>query len=200
MTITKQIDDLTVSQRSMCKIANDSKTYYNSETILSLFTSLYGDYICKNFYDNFLIYLKVNESNFIRILVALEKEYDITENYDKYSEITNDIATVTATTEILSPEMTTETKSASFDSENYKNQSKNIVNLTGDNKTINTVDYDKTATDGHNTKMLEHTHGNIGVTTNSQMIKQEYDLRRHDYLVSFLNRFINTFAFYVEGF
>lgn len=190
--IKTQIATLTSTQINSFTIGD----YYTGENVADLLLALYGDYVCNNFYDNFKLWLKMNRENFIRILEALAKEYDITENYDKTSDTYTDNAEATTTTDITSPTMTQETKSASYDSENYKAQNKTETSMTGDNKTETSISFDKTGSDGHNTVFHEHTHGNIGVTTVAAMVEGEYVLRSKEYLIAFLNRFINTFAYY----
>lgn len=197
MKISEQIQNLTATQKTNLKIADSDETYYSGDVVCDLMLSLYSDYTCHNFYDNFRHWLTRNNDNFIRVLLALRKEYDITENYDRTTDTYTDNAEATTTTDITSPTVTNETKSASYDSENYKAQSQNIATVTGENKTETTIEFDKTNSDGHNTVFHDRTHGNIGVTTVAQMINQEYEMRSHDYLIEYLNRFVNTFAFYV---
>lgn len=197
MKILTQIQALTTTQVNALKINDATTTYYSGEDIIDIISMLYGDYICHDFYNSFKLWLKLNKDNFIKVCQALQKDYDITENYDRYSEITSDLARTTTTTEITSPAVTNETQTATYDSAEYKNHNKNTTSVTGENKTETSIDFDTTETKGHNTITQEHTHGNIGVTTVAQMIDGEYKTRSRDYLIQFLNRFINIFAYCV---
>lgn len=134
-----------------------------------------------------------NKDNFARILAAISAEYNPIENYDR----TEDRTLKTANTSESSATSTGTTSSnsestsqrAADNSETFRNTDKQIGNATSGG----------TNTSGSNGKsnedVTEHlrVHGNIGVTTNQQMVQAELDLRRYNIYEDICNRFVDKF-------
>ena len=112
-------------------------------------------------------------------------------NYRSKNKVTNDTHTDVTTRSYNNYEEETvetvdnysETKEKSFD--NYKATHKELAHLDKDD---NTHTYNE-VTDTHNARM----YGNIGVTTNMDMINQEFEGRIHELGYEFLKRFFDKF-------
>ena len=87
-------------------------------------------------------------------------------------------------------DMTHTTQFGGVDTNTYDSNLKTNFNST-DTTTYNTTDTDSY---GSEMKHIEHTHGNIGVTTNQAMIKEEISLRLGK---SFLNMLVDDLAAYI---
>lgn len=142
---------------------------YNGETLVehtdiiscmlqkySTFEIIHSDDITTiiTYWDNF----KARYSHgFKRMYDALYAEYNPLENYDKYSDISNTGTTNTTSSADNTAMATTE------DSANWNNTDKTATTASANgNTTANTI---------------EHTHGNIGVMTATQMINDTVTLR-----------------------
>lgn len=145
-----------------------------------------------------------------RVYKALTAEYSPIENTDRYSEINettvrekdiseerNGNSGLTGTTDskggIDGTSVNAESVAA-YDSENFTNNNRNDItskteesnqtkteNLTSSHATL-TNDEDEKIGFGH----TEHTHGNIGVTTNQAMINEELKLRADNDFISYV--------------
>lgn len=158
-----------------------------------LYSSFYGKDIVYSFFN----YVMDNKNSLERILNALYKEYDITNNYDKTSEISVDTAKIKST--VHTPELTTQTKTATFDT-----SEKDVDTITNNENTITTESYtDEKLTDSYNKSAVnitrERTYGNIGVTTNAQMIEAEMKLRFNSIIGNFISSYADIYLFYVGG-
>lgn len=186
-------------------------------------------------------WFKQNKDNFTRILLALNKDYNPIENYDRredrtlgrtentteehsenqtgnHSEQKNDYMSgsvsgnITATSNSTSGNEQTNQRAAD-NSESWRNTDKNFgqatsngtnTTITGGSNSQNTTGTvtgsDTTGITGNRTggtseNVVEslHVHGNIGVTTNQQMIQAELDLRTYNIYEDICNRFVDKF-------
>lgn len=128
-----------------------------------------------------------------RVKAAFEAEYSPIENTDRYEDITDT------------------TDHTANGTEKWTDSSTNKANATNQVNAYNDgiVDHDKSNTEGTGSgthdgsdsttekttyKHVNHTHGNIGVTTNQQMIKEEIELRQYDIDDYIINDFIKKFC------
>lgn len=162
-TVNKVFDSMSDAEKAHFAITFNNDTLVESNIIITLLKHKYGMYEMIHSDDNRDVlhywdnYKSVYQNAFKRIYDTLAKQYDTLENYDKYSEITNaNNATVTSGADTVQ-QATTE------DSSSWHNTDKSTSNANTTSNTSNT--------------MIEHTHGNIGVTTNSQMGTQEIRFR-----------------------
>lgn len=119
-------------------------------------------------------FVRIHTHDFERMYTALMSEYNPIENYDKHSEITNNGSTGAN----ASTPFTTRTYQVSDDT----------VNNSGDSAFIpQTKVSTEGKTDTSNT-MNEHTHGNIGVTKSSDMVRDEIALRTQYNLIESICR------------
>lgn len=158
-----------------------------------LYSSFYGTNIVYSFYN----YVLDNKNSLERILNAFYKNYDMTNNFDKTSEISVDTAKIKST--VHTPELTTETKTATFDT-----SVKDVDTITNNENTITTESFtDEKLTDSYNKEAVnitrERTFGNIGVTTNAQMIDAEIKLRFNSIIGNFVSSYADIYLFYVGG-
>lgn len=128
-----------------------------------------------------------------RVKAAFEAEYSPIENTDRYEDITDTTDHTASGTEKWT------------DSSTNKANATNQVNAYNDG----IVDHDKSNTEGTGSGTHDgsdsttekttythtnHTHGNIGVTTNQQMIREELELRQKDVDDYIINDFIKKFC------
>lgn len=157
-----------------------------NETVLSgddIFYTLMHDYSKFHVYSaetlvDFMFdwnrFVRIHTHDFERMYTALMAEYNPIENYDKHSEIINNGSTGANSNEPF----TTRTYQVSDDT----------VNKSGDNAFIpQTKVSTEGKTDTSNT-MNEHTHGNIGVTKSSDMVRDEIALRTQYNLIESICR------------
>ena len=126
---------------------------------------------------------------FERMITALLKEYNPIENTDRYEEENeiNDITrnnTASGSDSAQSSgsdetETQVEQKTSAFDSSDYQPQDLNngTDKTTYGRKDTNTYERVDDSTTNDTSHRVLHTHGNIGVTTNQQMIRDELELR-----------------------
>ena len=110
-----------------------------------------------------------NYEGFSRLIAINLLTYSPIENTDRYESRTNEIkrgGTVKNENKLGSSETDTE-KISSYESEEFKNSSQSTLSRTGADVITTTNDIKD------NSAETVHTHGNIGVTTNQQMMEQE---------------------------
>lgn len=134
-----------------------------------------------------------NKENFARILAAISAEYNPIENYDRTEDRTLNTAntsesSATSTGNTSSNSETTSQRAAD-NSETFRNTNKEIGSASSGG--TNTSDSNGKS----NEDVTEHlrVHGNIGVTTNQQMVQAELDLRRYNIYEDICNRFVDKF-------
>ena len=136
------------------------------------------------------------KSEWERMWIALQAEYNPIENTDRYETFsrkftsdneeknTSEVNGESGGESTRTPNLTTENKRSAFDSSQYQplgqatesgnettNSSSNTKQTGSENKTQNRKDEE-----GHEL----HSHGNIGVTTNQEMITEELELRKYN--------------------
>lgn len=120
--------------------------------------------------------------NIIRAEYSPIENYDRTEDYTKEIDSNRDISTTLSnsdtTVRSVEGDLTTEQEVSPYNSSSYVDSQKSTVT---DGQAITTeTTYGRTDTTDddldHNETYNGHTHGNIGVTTNQQMIEQELAL------------------------
>lgn len=119
-------------------------------------------------------FARIHTHDFERIYTALFSDYNPIENYDKYSQITNNGSTG------ANPENPFMTKMYQVTDD--------TVNSAGD---AAYVPQGKTTTEGKTdteNEMNEHTHGNIGVTKATDMINDEITLRVNKSIIEIIVR------------
>lgn len=157
-----------------------------NETILSgddIFYTLMHDYSKFHVYSaetlvDFMFdwnrFVRIHTHDFERMYTALTAEYNPIENYDKNSTITNNGSTG------ANPEKPFVTRTYQV--------ADDTVNNNGDSAFI---PQNKVATEGKTdttNTMNEHTHGNIGVTKSSDMVRDEVTLRTQYNLIETICR------------
>lgn len=142
-----------------------------------------------------------NYNQFYRMITAITAEYNPIENYDRMEnsthvpkEVVTTKHTGNDTREIETELGSTSTNSRSaFDSSTYSPNDQTTTSG-GDNSTDtftrNTTD---TVTNSGTHDFVSHIHGNIGVTTNAQMVSGELELRRFDIYTDIARRFEREF-------
>lgn len=154
---------------------------------------------------------------------ALHAEYNPIENYDRHDDFTEEIDSTTnresnvktiqvgeANTEDSStttPGRTTEEQISAFDSGSYQPAKKIAESGTESSKgTSHGTNNSTTTGEGTEQNVLDHTkkntgrsHGNIGVTTNQQMIESELLLRRYNLYKTIALEFEDEFTIPVYG-
>ena len=110
--------------------------------------------------------------SFERWVTALNTEYNPLENYDRYEEWTEN-----ATSEARSEESTVTSSDgrndgsvSAFDSAGYTPKDRNVSETHSDGNTQNVAE------GKNNNKHIGHLHGNIGVTSSQEMLRQELDI------------------------
>lgn len=137
--------------------------------------------------------LKQNIQNFFhryyenwgRIFTSVQAEYNPIENYDRHEEWTDtpnvDITHTGGHTNTygINTNTVTNNEVSAFNSETYTPDGKSTSVQTGNNTDTFTYQLEKSSETGTR-KHDGHLHGNIGVTTNQQMISAEIELRQYE--------------------
>lgn len=125
---------------------------------------------------NINLWFKRMRTNFERMYIAMNEEYNPLHNYDRYEDW-NDVGSSKSTSKADSNNKssnTSENKVSAFNSTNYqpdnKNEGTNESNFNSNSLAENSVD---------NTHK-GHLYGNIGVTTSAQMLEGEMNVRKLD--------------------
>lgn len=184
MTTVKRFNELINNTFEISQTKDGVKTVYVSGDDVKLYVNKhYGSAYC--YYDNtndlkadFDHFNRLHVTDFIRLLEALKFEYNPCENYDKYSDIT-----VSHTGTIGTQSSSTMTsKINAFDNSSLVTDGETIGSG-GNTTTLNNSD-----------GTTEHTHGNVGVQTVSNMILQsgtgEAYLRFNSFVEHYLNRWV----------
>lgn len=126
---------------------------------------------------------------FQRMIEALLKEYNPIENTDRYENETSTLDSVRQNKASGSDKVDSEfdgkvttdneNKVSAFDSGDYEPHDTSDGEELTDNTSKQTNTYGRVddATGNDTTHRVLHTHGNIGVTTNQQMVRDELELR-----------------------
>ena len=150
-----------------------------------------------------------HQESWQRIWDALKAEYNPIENYNRHEDIKDsedtlishtaqDSGTISSVGNTTSKGTGNNTnKATSFDSntlsttDSSDQTDETIANTTGATDTVN--DHTETSDHKKNYTHLNHTHGNIGVTTNQQMIDAELQLRNNTFYDIVANEFKEEF-------
>lgn len=135
----------------------------------------------------------INDYKFRKMLDSAQAEFNPIENYDRYEDTDNTFGSRTdlskmgkLTSTMKNPQMknTTTSSVVGFDSSDFTNRDK-VENVSDANNIINETDaYNNEFEKGEEVdNITSHIHGNIGVTTSTQMLNEFY-------------RFYNWFDFY----
>lgn len=143
-----------------------------------------------------------NYENFERMAEAFYSEYNPIENYNRYENWKDipDLKVVTDVDNTTTNNLKTETKNdnteeqeSAFDSNVYQPKSKTLHGAEVDNTGTVTDKGKNTQTTNGNTEHDGRIHGNIGVTTNQQMINAELELRENDLYAIIRSKFEDEF-------
>ena len=186
----------------------------------------YGNFLCFQLYNKFTLYNLMQAADLKKALTAWNAEYNPIDNYNK-TEITTDITNHGAETKtretggesgthntITTAAQTgtgTQTYTTTYDSTTPRLETEE--KQTGGNIQTDDLYTKNTTTHGTTTMTIDSTtytgdeiyhhenttSGNIGVTTNQQMIMSECDMRLNPVIKQYLDRFIYQYAFYVGG-
>lgn len=160
------------------------------------------NYVYKFLYNQIIIFLEENKDNYARIMEALTAEYNPIENYNmveysgsasKVSDTESNPGTVTVKNNVFpfdsnsgtgKPESQTET-SATQSTAGYRDASQSMRWADGDA-------FGSTPS-GNSVAMQKHVRsGNVGVTTNQQMLTAELKLRADSIVEDFLKKAADT--------
>ena len=177
---------------------------YDKETILDIIVFDHSNSIVCLQYEDITIFkkrvetlFKQNEYKYTKLKQTLVSDYNPIENYDKWS----DIVTATKNGKITNTPSGTTTqtiKETSFDSSTQNESSSNTTSFdsykteTSFDNNVNTTFDGKTVAGNNVVKNLEHTHGNIGVTTAAQMLESERQLALFDLSKTIAEDIINV--------
>lgn len=175
----------------------------------SRFPAVMGSVV--GFWDNiWRCFVTLNSDQFSKAYTAMLADYNPTENYDKTSEITTAHYGKESYSETLggahiiqgATEDTSKVEESPENNNTFYSASKQTVNngqrVTDYNPVTNTHETSFEGDTEHDTRedvVSERTHGNIGVTKNSELVQDELFRLRSDFLLSVFTRFIleNTF-------
>ena len=136
--------------------------------------------------DNFF---RRKKPNFDRMLEALNAEYDPLENYDKkedWSDTFNEHVAGKANDKTTSKsDGNGENKISAMDSNVLVTDTGNTSHNEGESTAQTTNEADRDNRNIHSGRV----HGNIGVTTSMQLIKEELDLRKYDIMETIVRMF-----------
>ncbi len=160
------------------------------------------NYVYKFLYNQLVIFLEENKDNYTRIMAALTEEYNPIENYNmveysgsasKVSDTESNPGTVTVKNNVFpfdsnsgtgKPESQTET-SATQSTAGYRDATQTMRWADGDA-------FGSTPS-GNSVAMQKHVRsGNVGVTTNQQMLTAELKLRADSIVEEFLKKAADT--------
>ena len=119
-------------------------------------------------------FVRIHTHDFERMYTALTTIYNPIENYDKYSDITNNGSTG------ANPQDPFITRTYQVADDTLNNSGDNVF-----------IPQNKVSTEGKtdtSNTMNEHTHGNIGVTKSSDMVRDEISLRTQYNLIETICR------------
>lgn len=139
-------------------------------------------------------YLRARENNFDMLFKALYSEYDPVDNYDIHEEFTHrpDGKNDTIKTEFVNASGNDAPKT-SRKVATYQSGEKNYEEITNSGKTTTTSTTTLKATYTDTT----HRHGNAGVMTTSEVIRQEATLRKTELASEIvMGGFVNDYLFY----
>lgn len=219
MTVSYQVSDTTAN----FAVSSGGVTLISNDVVKNYLNFTYGDFLCLQLYEKFLMYNSMQAADLAKALTAWDSEYNPIANYDKHetnidiynhgdntktthSDPEHNTITTAATDDAANENYTT-----TFDSDTIRKDSETKIKggttTTNDNTVIEeNVHTSTTMTDGettlHGDEIRKHeniTEGNIGVMTTQQMIQSECDMRLNPVIKQYLDRFVYTYCIYIGG-
>jgi len=191
--IYKQIDE--IQHPNIFDITYDDETGIHTvvtgATLLNRIKLLYGVWSCREFEYQFKLYVDENKHNLIQLYKMMIKPYDL-ENFDKYVESYTD-------TQLVSTSTTNGKQTTKYSEKDY---AENIVTNATQTETDSYTDSVTPSYIGdneHNNIYYEHSHGNIGVQTNAQILSYEFNVRFDDVILNWIKTFMNKYCWCVWG-
>jgi len=147
---------------------------------------------------NITFWFRRMKYNFGRLAEAMTIEYSPVENYDRYEDSESNIKPLSTrhSQTVTTPDVSTTItgKKSSFDSSAFQNHDQSVTSQEGSD----TVTSKSWGEGEDTTNFSTHVHGNIGVTTAMQTIKEEYALRlNYDFYCDIAKRFEKEFLIQV---
>lgn len=154
-------------------------------------------------------FLNTNSANFEHMALALSKDFNPIENYDRQEveTIENEPRTDqyiqqkgTTTTTTLGA-YKTDTKVSTYNSAEKDTQSETRGHVTDNNDTVVTSGAD-TDTTIHGKELITRrntTHGNIGVRSGQELLQQSYSVGQYNLILEILKTFVRTYCFTYWG-
>lgn len=147
-------------------------------------------------------------SNYQKIYTAILENYDPLSNYDKTSKITTDVGAQTDKSvnshyedKTKNPlvQSSAEDQVSPYDSASYTNRNKTSSRVEAHDITIDHGAHtDELQKGARKDEVNEHTYGNIGVTTSMQMMTEEKDGRRFNFLKEIFEDFARECLFLID--
>lgn len=219
MTVSYQVSDTTAN----FAVSSGGVTLISNDVVKNYLNFTYGDFLCIQLHDKFLMYNSMQAGDLAKALAAWDSEYNPIANYDKHetnidiynhgdntktthSDPEHNTITTAATDDAANENYTT-----TFDSDETRKESETKIKggtiTTNDNHVIEeTAHTQTTMTNGDTTlygdEIRKHeniTEGNIGVMTTQQMIQSECDMRLNPVIKQYLDRFVFTYCIYIGG-
>lgn len=207
------------------KVVYDNNTLVSDTVARSYLAYKYGAFICPDLLGKWTFYNTMCAGDFARALSAWNTDYNPLENYNG---IVERLTTDDHGDEIRSHETgkdgghntvqalaatgtQTTRKTTTFDNDEprteYVDENAGGTVTTDDLYTTDTTSHEPaTKTIGTETVSADiiHTekeekHGNLGITTNQQMLTSEIELRMNPIIQQYIDRFVYQYCFYVGG-
>lgn len=135
-----------------------------------------------------------------RMAYSMLQEYIPTENYNRHEDITvknplveTEVTIASRTNQDSIAQKTVHEKESSYQTTTPLESGSTVADAYIDNHTLG-GGTDTTKVKAHNVETVNHTHGNIGVTQNSELIKNELYIRAMDLTSIFVNEFITEYC------
>lgn len=219
MTVSYQVSDTTAN----FAVTSGGITLISNDVVKNYLNYTYGDFLCIQLYNKFLMYNSMQAADLAKALTAWNSEYNPIANYDKHetnidiynhgdnTKTTHSDPEHNTITTAATNDAANETYTTTFDSDTPRKDSETKIKggttTTNDNTVIEeNVHTSTTMTNGDTTlqgdEIRKHeniTEGNIGVTTSQQMILSEVDMRLNPVIKQYLDRFVYTYCIYIGG-
>lgn len=219
MTVSYQVSDTTAN----FAVSSGGVTLIGNDVVKNYLNFTYGDFLCIQLYEKFLMYNSMQAADLAKALAAWDSEYNPIANYDKHetnidiynhgdntktthSDPEHNTITTAATNDAANENYTT-----TFDDDTPRKESETKIKggttTTNDNTVIEeNVHTSTTMANGENTlygdEIRKHeniTEGNIGTVTTQSMILSECEMRLNPVIKQYLDRFVFTYCIYIGG-
>lgn len=157
--------DKTQLRTTILKYCGSNEVRYPDPTVLKV--------MIENFF-------YVNQYMMETLVGSVSQEYNPIENYDRFEDTSRTIDTTehgTGKVNVVaedSPDMTSEEKVSAYNSSDY--QPNSTTHSSGKNTSTNNSDTESDRSQNNRDVYTAHLHGNIGVTTNQQMLQAEREI------------------------